>query len=194
MERFSFNGLDLSTYNHFSSSDLSHPSPKQLLQTTTEDLIPPPVLQEELLPLQGRLTLPQGNSYEISFEKGFMAEHAAVFERELQNYMEFVGKYLTEYDRTLLRRFPEGLHSVRTGMAFEEVLVMAAGEMPEGAKTEFIKEVKGRDKLEEFLNLVADNCPSEVAVELLHIAQQLLTGFLESSLREDQYLEREELL
>lgn len=76
-----------------------------------------------------------------------MAEHSAVFQRELQNYMEFVGKYLTEYDRNLLRRFPEGLHSVQTGMAFEEVLMMAAGDMTEETKTEFIKEVKGRDKL-----------------------------------------------
>jgi hypothetical protein len=41
MERFSFNGLDLSTYNHFSSSDLSV-SPKQLLQTTENDLAPYP--------------------------------------------------------------------------------------------------------------------------------------------------------
>lgn len=61
--------------------------------------------------------------------------------------MEFVGKYLTEYDHTLLRRFPEGLFNVATGMAFEEVLMMSGGDMSEGEKMEFIREVKGREKL-----------------------------------------------
>lgn len=41
---------------------------------------------------------------------------------------------------------------------------------------------------------MADSCPSEVAVELIYIAQQLLTGFLDSSLKEDQYMDRKEVL
>lgn len=34
-----------------------------------------------------------------------------------------------------------------TGMAFEEVLMMSGGDMSEGEKMEFIREVKGREKL-----------------------------------------------
>lgn len=36
--------------------------------------------------------------------------------------------------------------------------------------------------------MVADSCPSEVAVELLHVGWQLFKGFLESPLRDDEYV------
>jgi hypothetical protein len=91
--------------------------------------------------------------------------------------MEFVRSFIEEYDRTILRRFPEGLYAVASGMTFEEVLMMSAGEMPEQTKSDFVQEVRGRDKLAEFLNVVADSCPGEVAVELIHVAQQLLLAF-----------------
>lgn len=108
--------------------------------------------------------------------------------------MESVRSILQERDPALLRRFPEGLYAVASGMNFEELLQMAGTEMPEHVRANFVREVRRRDKLEEFLNLVADSCPCEVAAELLHVAQQLLTSYLGSDHNSNPHVEAGELL
>jgi hypothetical protein len=59
--RFTFNGMDLSTYNNFDANDLPHSPAKQPPQTAADDLM----ADEE--PLHSKPTLPTGTSYEISF-------------------------------------------------------------------------------------------------------------------------------
>lgn len=73
--------------------------------------------------------------------------------------MESVRNVIIENDPALLKRFPEGLYDVRSGINFEELLQMNGSEMGEEKRMEFITEVKSREKLEEFLNLVTDSCP-----------------------------------
>jgi hypothetical protein len=108
--------------------------------------------------------------------------------------MESVRIYLEDYDQKLLKRFPEGLYDVRSNMTFEELLMMSETEMTEQAKNSFIGQTKNYEKLGEFLNIVADCCPSEVAVELIHAAQQIFAEFTASEHKDNPFVESSALL
>lgn len=76
--RFNFNPLDLSTVSNFELSEglLQNTKPVPLTAVGEEEAM----LEE---PLVTKSSLAPSTSYEISFEKGFMGEHEAVFAREL---------------------------------------------------------------------------------------------------------------
>jgi hypothetical protein len=99
--------------------------------------------------------------------------------------MESVRIYLENYDQSLLKRFPLGLYGLKTNMTCEELLIMSGTEMSEEVKDQFVRDLKIYDKLGEFLNVIADCCPSEIAAELIHVSQQILRMFLESEHKDD---------
>jgi hypothetical protein len=57
-----------------------------------------------------------------------------------------------------------------------------------------LNDLKTYDKLQEFLNIVADQCPAEVAIELIQISQQILEEFLGSEHKNNVYVESSTLL
>jgi hypothetical protein len=122
-----------------------------------------------------------------------MAEHASVFKTELSNYMESVRIYLSKYDSKILKRFPEGLFNLNTGMTCEELIMMTGIELPT-SNSKFLNALKTYDKLQEFLNMVAEQCPAEVAIELVQVSQQLLEEFLASEHKENVFVRSSTLL
>jgi hypothetical protein len=71
---------------------------------------------------------------------------------------------------------------------------MSGTEMTEEAKDQFMRDLKVYDKLGEFLNVVADCSPSEIAVELIHVSQQILRMFLESEHKDNVLVEASTLV
>lgn len=59
-------------------------------------------------------------------------------------------------------------------------MTMAGSNLTESAKNKLILNLKEYEKLKEFLNLVADYCPSDIAMELIHVSQQVLEEYLAS--------------
>lgn len=57
-----------------------------------------------------------------------------------------------------------------------------------------MNDLKNYDKLQEFLNVVADQCPAEVAVELIQISEQILEEFLKSEHKDNVFVDSETLL
>jgi hypothetical protein len=57
-----------------------------------------------------------------------------------------------------------------------------------------LNDLKTYDKLQEFLNIVTDTCPSEIAIELVQISQQILEEFLTSEHKDNLYVESSTLL
>lgn len=122
-----------------------------------------------------------------------MAEHASVFKKELSKYMEFVGIHLSKNHPLILKRFPEGLTALNTGMTCEELLMMTGIEMSD-SNNEFLNDLKTYDKLQQFLDIVADQCPAEVAIELVQVSQQILNEFLASEHKENVFVGSSALL
>lgn len=57
-----------------------------------------------------------------------------------------------------------------------------------------MNDLKTYDKLQEFLNIVADHCPAEIATELIQISQQILEEFLSSEHKDNVFVESSTLL
>lgn len=55
-------------------------------------------------------------------------------------------------------------------------------------KNKFAQDLRTYDKLSEFLNIVADYCPAEIAIELIQISQQILEEFLGSEHKDNDYV------
>lgn len=116
-----------------------------------------------------------------------MAEHASVFKKELSNYMEFVRIHLSQNQPTILKRFPEGLTALNTAMTCEELIMMTGIELS-ASHNKFLNDLKTYDKLQQFLDIVADQCPAEVAIELIQVSQQILEEFLASEHKENVFV------
>jgi hypothetical protein len=108
--------------------------------------------------------------------------------------MESVRIYLQKSDDSLLKRFPEGLYDLNTKMTCEELMMMTDSDMNEESKSKLIVDLKVYDKLMDFLNIVVDSCPSEIAMELVHVSQQILEEFLNSEHKENAFVEVSTLL
>jgi hypothetical protein len=55
-------------------------------------------------------------------------------------------------------------------------------------------DLKIYDKLSQFLNIVADTCPSEIAMELIQISHQILEEYLQSEHKDNVFVDSSDLL
>ena len=74
--------------------------------------------------------------------------------------MESFRTGLEKNDRSFLKRFPDGLVARNTKMTCEELMMMTESELGHEEKIKFLDDLKHYEKLGEFMNMVADHCPS----------------------------------
>lgn len=78
-------------------------------------------------------------------------------------------------------------------MTCEDLIMMTEVELP-SSNSKFLNDLKTYDKLHEFLNMVADQCPSEIAIELVQVSQQILEEFLASEHKDNVFVSSSTLL
>lgn len=79
-------------------------------------------------------------------------------------------------------------------MSWEDLIMMVGINLTSEKKNKLFEDLKYYDKLSEFLSIVADYCPAEIAIELIQISQQILEEFLGSEHKDNVFADSSVLL
>lgn len=79
-------------------------------------------------------------------------------------------------------------------MSWEDLIMMVGINLTSEKKSKFFEDLKYYDKLSEFLSIVADYCPAEIAIELIQISHQILEEFLGSKHKDNVFVDSSVLL
>lgn len=79
-------------------------------------------------------------------------------------------------------------------MSWEDLIMMVGISLTQQQKNKFFEDLKYYDKLSEFLSIVADYCPAEIAIELVQISHQILEEFLRSEHKDNVFVDSSVLL
>jgi hypothetical protein len=165
---YEFNNMDL-----YSCQDLDHPGsaspnfkkaldPTSLGNDACED-------ECEFFFQKSQKNLATG--YEISFENGFMKEHEAVYEKELQNFMEPFG--MLENTSKLF----ETLAPQATFNSVHDILRSSSFNLDSQRIENFLEKLMELEKLEEFLDIVVSRTEAPLAYRLVELAVQLVEKY-----------------